>query len=73
MCDPLPPPPPPPLPPPPPDTKCAGKADKKECKINRTNCNRNAKSMTRCKKLCKKDKKKKKLCQKTCCELGFAV
>ena len=54
-------------------TKCAGKADKKKCKINKTNCNRNARSMTKCKKQCKKDKKKKKLCQKTCCELGFAV
>jgi len=56
-----------------PYTKCAGKADKNKCKINSTNCKRNARSMKRCKKLCKKDKKKKKLCQKTCCELGFAV
>ena len=65
----------PPPSPPPPDDKCAGNADKTKCKIEKTKCDRNAKTMKKCKKQCKKqckkDKKKKKLCQKTCCELGF--
>ena len=56
---------------PPPDDKCAGNADKTRCKIEKTKCDRNAKTMKKCKKQCKKDNKKKKLCEKTCCELGF--
>ena len=67
-CDPLPP------PPPPPKDDCDGFVDNKKCKIKIKKCNKNPKSLKKCKKQCNQDAgKTQPLCRKTCCTLGFTV
>ena len=77
LCEGLPPsaPPPTPSPPsPPPRVNCGDLSDGKKCKIKIKKCNKNQKSLKKCKKTCDQDAgKKQPPCRKTCCTLGFTV
>ena len=45
-----------------------------KCTIKIKKCNKNPKSLKKCKKTCNQDAgKTQPLCQKTCCTLGFTV
>ena len=78
LCEGLPPSAPPPTPSPslpPPRVNCGDLSNGKKCKeIKIKKCNKNPKSLKKCKRMCNEDAgKTRPLCQKTCCTLGFTV
>ena len=60
---------------PPPRVNCGDLSNGKKCKkIKIKKCNKNPKSLKKCKRMCNQDAgKTRPLCQKPCCTLGFTV